>query len=117
MPGDLLQAAGALREALVGFEPGLLSGGECSAVVEELAATEKACAAARSRAALRAAGCGAHRERGFADGSDWLARATGTSAVEARAALETARALEALPETRAAVEAGSFPWPRPGRWR
>jgi hypothetical protein len=81
---------------------------DCAAVVEELAVTEKACAAARSRAAVRAAGCGAHRQRGFADGSDWLARATGTSTVEAKAALETAKALEELPHTRAAVEAGEL---------
>jgi hypothetical protein len=108
VPEGLLHAARALRDALVGFEPGLLSGVDCAAVVEELAATEKACAAVRSRAALRAAGCGAHRQRGFAEGSDWLARATGTSTVEAKAALETARALEALPDTRAAVEAGEL---------
>jgi hypothetical protein len=104
----LVSAARALRQALGGFEPGLYSGQDCAAVVEELAATEKACAAARARAALRAAGCGAHREKGFADGPDWLARASGTSSVEARAAMETAKAVEDMPHTRAALEEGEL---------
>jgi hypothetical protein len=98
-----------LRKALGGFEPGLYSGEDCAALVEELAATEKACAGARARAALRAAGCGAHRDKGFADGADWLARASGTSSVEARAAMETAKAVEDMPHTRAAMEEGDPP--------
>jgi hypothetical protein len=104
----LFFAAKALREALSGFEPGLYSGADCAAVVEELAATEKACAAARTRAALRATDCGAHKDKGFADGADWLARASGTSSGEARAALETTKALEDLPHTRAAVDEGQL---------
>ena len=97
-----------LRGAAAAFEPGLVSGVECAVVVEELAATEKACAAARARAAVRAADCGAHRHKGFADAADWVARAAGTSAVEAKTALETAKALEKMPHTRAALEAGEL---------
>jgi hypothetical protein len=40
--------------------------------------------------------CGAHQDRGFADGADWLARATGTSRSEARAELGTAQSLAGL---------------------
>ncbi|MGH9036984.1 MAG: DUF222 domain-containing protein [Acidimicrobiia bacterium] len=105
---SLLAAARALRAALAGFEPGLCAGEDCAVVVEELAATEKACAAARVRAAARASDCGAHREKGFADAADWLARASGTSTVAAKAELETARALEEMPETRAAAAAGEL---------
>jgi hypothetical protein len=93
---------------LAGFEARLCSGEDCAAVVEELAATEKACAAARAAAAARAGECGAHRRKGFADAADWLARTTGTSTVEAKRELETARALDELPDTRAAVAAGEL---------
>jgi hypothetical protein len=97
-----------LRAELAGFEPGLCLGEDCAVVAEELAATEKACAAVRARAAARAADCGAHRQKGFADAADWLARASGTSTVAARAEMDTARALEELPDTRAAVTAGEL---------
>jgi hypothetical protein len=93
---------------LVGFDAALYSGEDCAVVVEELAATQKACAAARALAAARAGECGAHRQKGFADAADWLARATGSSTVEAKTELETARALGDMPDTRAAVAAGEL---------
>jgi hypothetical protein len=108
MSEGLLRTVQAFRAALVEFEPGVHSGEACAVLVEQLAAAEKACAAARIRAAARAGACGAHRERGFADASDWLARAAGSSAAAAKAALDTAAALEALPETKAALEAGEL---------
>jgi hypothetical protein len=49
-----------------------------------------------------------HRQKGFADAADWLARASGTSTVEAKAELDTARGLQDMPETRAAVAAGEL---------
>jgi len=101
-------AARALRESLVDFEPELLSGADCAALAEELALTEKVCAAARARAGLRAADCGAHRQRGFADAATWLARSLGSSAGQARAALDTAGALHKLPSTKAALAAGEL---------
>jgi hypothetical protein len=104
----LVLAARALRQVLRGFEPGLYPGEDCAALVEELATTEKACAAARTRAAVRAAGCGAHKDKGFADGADWLARASGTSSGEAKSAMDTAKALDDLPLTRAAMEKGEL---------
>lgn len=108
MPADFLALARALREALAAFDPGLFRGDDCAAAAEELAATENACAAARARAAARAGECGVHRQKGFADAADWLARATGTSKVEARSAMETARALRDMPDTKAAVDAGEL---------
>jgi hypothetical protein len=104
----LVAAARALRVALAGFEPQLCAGEDCAAVVEELAATQKACAAALALAAARASECGAHRQQGFADAAAWLARASGTSTGQAKAELDTARALRALPDTRAAVAAGEL---------
>lgn len=108
MAEDLLGVVRAFRAAVVGFEPGVYTGEACAELVEELAVAEKACAAARVRAAARAAAYGAHRERGYADASDWLARATGTSAAAAKNALDAAAALEELPEARSALEAGEL---------
>src|SRR5947208_3096236 len=103
---SLAVVARALRDALSGFEPSLLSGEDCAAVAEELARTEKACAGVRAAAAARAAECGAHRRRGWSDGADWLAQVSGTSRGEAKNALETVASMDSCPATRAALVAG-----------
>lgn len=74
---SLLSLASSLREALANFEPSALSGEDCALLAEDLAATQKACAAAGVLAARRAADCSAHRTRGFADANAWLARLSG----------------------------------------
>lgn len=108
MAQGLLEIARSFRDALVGFDPTLLSGDDCATVVEQLAVTEKACAAARARAAVRAGDCGVHRRRGFRRAGEWLAHSTGSSPGEARAALETAAEVERLPQTRKAMAAGEL---------
>ncbi len=100
------QLATQLRDALVSFEPGLFSGEDCASLAEELAATEKAVATARVRVAARAAECGEHRKRGYADASDWMARSSGSTAGQARVAFETIKAVEACPATKDALTAG-----------
>src|ERR671918_2460976 len=97
MGEDLVQSVRVLRGALVGFQPEAFSGQDCAVLVEELATLEKVCAAARVRAAARAGSCGVHKERGFADVSDWMARASGSTAGSAKAALDTAAALDSQP--------------------
>lgn len=108
MTKRLLGLVQEFRAALVQFEPAGYSGDDCAVLVEELATAEKACAAARVRAAVRAGSCGAHRERGFADASDWMARAAGTSSAAAKSALDMAAALDDLPGVRAALNAGEL---------
>ncbi|MCA1842343.1 MAG: hypothetical protein LC792_03975, partial [Actinobacteria bacterium] len=105
---SLLSLVQGLRAALISFQPEDWSGDDCAVLVEELAAVEKVSAADRVRAAGRAGSCGAHRERGFADVPDWMARATGSTAGAAKAALETAAALESQPEAKAALDAGEL---------
>jgi hypothetical protein len=105
---SLVEMVRVLRAALVAFQPAEYSGDDCAVLVEELAAAEKVSAAARVRAAARAGECGAHRERGFAEASDWIARATGSTAGSAKATLDTATALESQPEAKAALEAGEL---------
>ncbi len=105
---SVLDAVEILRVALEGFDPNVLSGGDCATVVEALARIEKRCAAARTRAALRATNCGAHAVRGFADPVDWLARQSGISTGEARTALATAERLDDSSPTGAALLAGEL---------
>jgi len=97
---------------LAEFDPRLLSGADCALLAETLAATEKACAAARATAAARAIECRAHTERGFADGIAWLARHTGTTTGAARQAVQTAAALGDCPTARAALVAGELSLPQ-----
>ena len=61
-----------------------------------------------ARAAARAVACGAHKDRGYADGADWLAQATGTWRAEARAELGTALALADMPATAGALSRGEL---------
>jgi hypothetical protein len=103
---SLRETAASLREALAGFEPGLLSGADCARLAEELAATEKACAGARLLTAARAVACGAHKERGFSDGARWMARQVGGTTGQARQSLEVAAALADCPGTQEALLLG-----------
>ncbi|HUC13215.1 MAG TPA: HNH endonuclease, partial [Acidimicrobiales bacterium] len=108
MSSAVLSAATAasFRRACAGFEPELLSGADCAALAEELAATEKACGAARLLAAARAVACGAHKERGFNDGAGWMARQVGGTTGQARQGLETAARLKNCPATKEALLSG-----------
>ena len=108
MQQSLVESVDVLFAALVSFQPEVYSGEDCAVVVEKLAALEKISAVALARAAARAGECGAHRERGFADVADWMARARGSTAGSEQAALDTLAALESQPEAKAALEAGEL---------
>lgn len=96
------------RTAIVAFEPDVYSAAECGTLIDELAATEKACAAARVRAAAAASVRGEHRARGFVDAADWVARTSGSTPREAREALATVTAASQCPETHDALVAGEL---------
>jgi hypothetical protein len=99
-PRGLISSADAFVVVLSSLDPRVHEPAECVELVETLARVEKACAAARTRVAMRAAECDAQRSKGFADPADWLARATGTSTAEASRALDTAKQLDEHPDTR-----------------
>lgn len=105
-PAGLLRAADELRLLLAAFEPADLSPARCAEVAEVLARTEKSCAAARARAAARAVKAGEHRNRGFADGPDWLSAHTGSTTGEARSEIQAARVAEDHPAVADALKAG-----------
>src|SRR5262249_27158541 len=90
-----------LREQVQQVDAARLSGDACAQLVEELAATEKACAALRARCATRVVD-------GRTKPAAWLSQVTGLTTTEAKAQIETSRALEDLPATRAAVDAGEL---------
>jgi hypothetical protein len=102
----LLEQAAALRSALAEFDPAVVTGDDAALIAEQLAVTEKACAGARARAAVRAAACHSHERRGFPDAAEWLARAAGSSRGEAQAAMATASAVPPSSPTGAAWAAG-----------
>jgi Domain of unknown function (DUF222) len=103
----IAQLAKSLRDAAAAFEPGLHSGEQCAALVEELAATRRACEALEARAAARVASLGTHRAAGYADAGDWLASRNGSTTRAARDALATIAAAEQCPHTNDALLAGA----------
>lgn len=105
---SILVAADAFCCALQEFDPRLLTGTDAARAAEKLAATAKACTAASTLAAAHAVECGAHKGSGAKDGPAWWARQSGTTPAQARQAFDTARSLEDLPDTRAALVAGDI---------
>ena len=105
---ELRELCAQLRGELTASDPALSAGDVCADIVEDLAATEKAVAAARLRYAVRAVECGEHRKRGHAGPAEWVSRSAGSSVGEARADLATTAALDECPATREAVDAGEL---------
>ena len=105
---ELRELCAQLRGELSASDPALSAGDVCADIVEDLAATEKAVAAARLRYAVRAVECGEHRKRGHAGPAEWVSRSAGSSVGEARADLATTAALDECPATREAVDAGEL---------
>jgi hypothetical protein len=90
MSASIIEALEQLRSFLATFDAGVYGGDDCVRLVEDLAATEKACAGARMLAASRAVECKSHEKKGFNDGADWLARQSGITPGEAKRKLKTA---------------------------
>jgi hypothetical protein len=90
--GPLLHA---LSEALASFDPALSSGADCAELAERLARVAIACEVASARAAARAG-----------SSPEFLARASGSSTGQARAALSTVEKITACPSTDAALRTG-----------
>ena len=95
----LRSIAAQLRAAASEFEADRWSGADCAAIAEELALAEKACAAARVRAAARALECNA-------GDVEWVARTSGSTAAEARAMLSTVTTAAGCPATNDALASG-----------
>lgn len=100
---DLLASC---HREVVTFEPERYESAVCADLAERLSALANACQAAAVRAAARAASCGAHRDRGYADDHDWVAAMSGTTSSAAREALRTVDAVHDCPDTSDALRRG-----------
>ena len=106
MPSRILEIADEFVAALREIEPATYTGAQCARIVEQLARVERVCTAVRTAAAKRAVDCGAHREQGFTNASEWLGRAVGTTSTEAERSLKTIEQLDDFAVTLDAVRNG-----------
>jgi hypothetical protein len=96
----------ALERLASGFEPGTLTGEQAVRVVAELGVIRRLIDGMLGRAAKRVDETSAHAASGARDAAHLYARAVGSDTTEARRAITTAKRLERLPETAAAVQDG-----------
>ena len=88
------------------LDPGMLDGEHAAALFGDATRAERLCAAVKSRLARRIEETKVWRESGHRSAAHWVAETTGATVGAATRTLETARALERLPETDAAFRAG-----------
>ena len=88
------------------LNPVALDGRQAAAVFDDAARAERLCTAIKSRLARRVEETKVWRESGHRSAAHWVAEATGETVGAASRTLDTARALDALPETDAAFRAG-----------
>ena len=97
-----------LRGVLGSSDPALSPGDVCADIAEDLAATEKAVAAARLRYAVRAVECGEHRKRGLRGSGRVGVTSQGPRLVKRALISTTTAALDECPATKDAVDAGEL---------
>ena len=105
---QLRRAVGDLEAVSRALDPSCLDGRGAAALVEVAARGERICSAIKALGARRVEETHAWREGGHRSAAHWVAEATGETVGAAGRALETARALERLPETDAAFRAGQL---------
>jgi Domain of unknown function (DUF222) len=90
------------------LDPIALDGRQAAELFDDAARAERLCTAIKSRLAHRIEETKVWRESGHRSAAHWVADATGETVGAATRTLETARALDALPETDAAFRAGQI---------
>ena len=103
---NLRRAISMLETTARTLEPACLDGRDAAALVELAARGKRVCGAIEALAARRVSDSRVWREGGHRSAGHWLAEKTGVTVGPATRALETARAIEDLPETDAAFRAG-----------
>lgn len=96
----------ALQRLAAEFEPATLTGEQAVRVVEELGVIHRLTEGLLAKAAKRVSDTSAHERDGDRDAAHFYARAVGVEASEARRVIDTAKRLEQLPDTEAAVREG-----------
>jgi hypothetical protein len=96
-----------LRRFVAGFDPAALDGEQARELVEQAAEGERLLGAVRTLAAGRVAETAAWGAQ-FRDAAAWMSSVAGTTVGKARATIETAERLQALPTTADALRAGQL---------
>jgi Domain of unknown function (DUF222)/HNH endonuclease len=102
------QVLGQLEQISQELIPRALEGRRAAELFNDAARAERLCAAIKSRLARRVEETKVWREGGHRSAAHWVADATGATVGAAARTLETARALEQLPETDAAFRSGQL---------
>jgi 5-methylcytosine-specific restriction endonuclease McrA len=100
------QVLGQLERISQELIPRALEGRRAAELFNEAARAERLCAAVKARLARRVEETKVWREDGHRSAAHWVAEATGATLGAAARTLETAQALEQLPETDAAFRSG-----------
>ena len=99
-------AVDALKATAHALDPARIDGRDAAALLEVVGEGERVCSAMKALLARRIEETKVWREAGHRSAAHWIAEATGETVGAACRTLETARALDALPETDAAFRAG-----------
>jgi Domain of unknown function (DUF222)/HNH endonuclease len=102
------QVLGQLEQISQALIPRALERRRAAELFNDAARAERLCAAIKSRLARRVEETKVWREGGHRSAAHWVADATGATVGAAARTLETARALEQLPETDAAFRSGQL---------
>ena len=102
------QVLGNLERISTRLDPGVLDGRRAAELFDDAARGERLCAAIKSRLARRVEETKVWRESGHRSAAHWVAESTVATVGAAAQSLETARALEQLPDTDAAFRAGQL---------
>jgi hypothetical protein len=101
-------AVDTLKATARALDPLCVDGTDAAELFEIVSEGERVCAAMKALTARRVDETGAWRKGGHRSAAHWVAEATGATVGAATRTLETARALDALPETNAAFRAGQL---------
>ena len=102
------RAVDALKETAPELDPLVMDNGRVSELFEVVTEGERVCGAMKALLARRVDETGVWRAGGHRSAAHWVADATGATVGAAARTLETARALEQLPDTEAAFRAGAL---------
>ncbi len=100
------QVLGKLEQISQKLIPGALEGERAAELFDDAARAERLCTAIKARLARRVEETKVWREGGHRSAAHWVAEATGETVGAAARTLETARALEQMPDTDEAFRSG-----------
>jgi hypothetical protein len=102
------QVLGELERISTRLDPGVLEGERAAELFDDAARAERLCTAIKSRLARRVEETKVWRGSGHRSAAHWVAETTGETVGAAARTLQTARALDQLPETTAAFRSGEL---------